>query len=137
MANATTWKSRVARWRASGLTAREFAAGKDYSPKTLTWWASRLKRAPQGGSGSSDVAVRLARVWIEGDEHVQRGPQAAPPKGDSDGEGAPAVAAQGGRGQRAGITLEVGGAVVALDVGFDTETLRSALEVLGSWGGCR
>lgn len=33
-------------WRASGLTADAFAAGKSFSAGTLRWWSSRLGRAP-------------------------------------------------------------------------------------------
>lgn len=47
----------MACWRASGLTAAEFAAGRGYSAATLKWWSSRLK-APQAGE------VTLARVVV-------------------------------------------------------------------------
>jgi len=43
------WEQRVARWRRSGQTAREFAAGEGLQPGTLRWWSSALKReAPRG-----------------------------------------------------------------------------------------
>lgn len=44
MADAETWAKRVAEWRASGLTAGEFAAGRGFGGSTLRWWASRLGR---------------------------------------------------------------------------------------------
>ena len=43
----TTWKKRVAEWRASGQTAAAFSAGRGWSPQTLRWWSSRLGRKAQ------------------------------------------------------------------------------------------
>ena len=43
------WTERIREWRASGLSAEEFAAGKDYEPSSLRWAASQLgaeKTAP-------------------------------------------------------------------------------------------
>jgi hypothetical protein len=45
-----TWAARVQRWRASGMTAREFAHRAGINPATLRWWSSRLGRAPHGGT---------------------------------------------------------------------------------------
>lgn len=36
------WAKRVAAWRASGKSLREFCEGRDYSPKRLQWWAWHL-----------------------------------------------------------------------------------------------
>jgi len=41
------WAERVRRWRASGRTAREFAAREGLHPRTLQWWSSALRRAPK------------------------------------------------------------------------------------------
>jgi lambda repressor-like predicted transcriptional regulator len=38
------WQQRVARWRRSGQTAREFSAAEGLHPSTLRWWSSALKR---------------------------------------------------------------------------------------------
>ena len=38
------WLERIRAWRASGLTADEFAAGRDFAAGTLRWWSSRLGR---------------------------------------------------------------------------------------------
>ena len=43
MATRSEWATRVRRWRASGLTAREFAGREGYNPRTLSWWACALK----------------------------------------------------------------------------------------------
>ena len=45
MADAKTWAKRVAAWRASGLTCREFAARERLPAwRTLRYWAWRLDR---------------------------------------------------------------------------------------------
>lgn len=38
------WADRVARWVASGLTARDFAEPGRFNPRTLAWWSSHLRR---------------------------------------------------------------------------------------------
>jgi transposase len=47
---AETWTKRVDRWRASGLTAKEFAAETGLNAGTLTYWKWRLGRAASGGT---------------------------------------------------------------------------------------
>jgi hypothetical protein len=39
------WAARVRQWRASGVTAGEFARRAGINPATLRWWSSRLKTA--------------------------------------------------------------------------------------------
>jgi hypothetical protein len=53
-----TWKKRVASWRASGQTAEEFSEGRAWSPKTLRWWSSRLRRE----GASATPVVRIAQL---------------------------------------------------------------------------
>jgi len=55
---AAEWTERVAAWRASGRTAREFAAGKGYSDKLLQWWGRELARRER----PKPAGVKLARV---------------------------------------------------------------------------
>ena len=72
MASAAEWTRRVASWRRSGLSAEEFASGKDYRAKTLAWWSSELKRRERSSSARGeerveprgDGEVRLARVHV-------------------------------------------------------------------------
>ncbi len=59
MADAETWSTRIAEWRASGLTAPDFCAGRDFTAGSLYFWSSRLGRR-NGPSASQDV--QLARV---------------------------------------------------------------------------
>jgi transposase len=68
MSKQATWKRRVAEWRASGLTAAEFAAERDFAPATLSWWAWRLgsgalpeRRAADGPQPSGFIRVVTAR----------------------------------------------------------------------------
>jgi hypothetical protein len=78
----TTWRRRVARWKASGETASAFGAREGIKASTLRWWSSvlqrehtsvpvrmvQLVRAPSS-SRSSGVIVDLpdarARVLVE------------------------------------------------------------------------
>ncbi len=52
-----TWKKRVASWRASGQTAEEFSEARPWSPKTLQWWSSRLKRRSETAAPAPIVRV--------------------------------------------------------------------------------
>ena len=55
------WSERVSAWRASGLTAPQFCAGRDFTPGGLRHWAHVLKKrglAPRPPAS----AVRLVRV---------------------------------------------------------------------------
>ena len=54
-----TWKKRVASWRASGETAEEFSEGRPWSPKTLRWYASRLRLPP---ARTAAPIVRVAQL---------------------------------------------------------------------------
>ncbi len=98
----STWAARVADWRASGLTAPAFCKGKGFSPNSLRYWASRLRKAEPG---TSTEGVRLARV-------VRPMPPSVP-------------AAE------TAIVIELGAARLGVRRGFDPETLRAVLDVLG------
>jgi transposase len=43
-ASPAVWRERVERWKSSGLTAKEFAATENLSPRSLSWWLWRLQR---------------------------------------------------------------------------------------------
>ncbi len=65
-AKAKLWAERVAEWRRSGQTSREFCEGKDYTNRALLWWSSQLNRQgdPPGVArgGERKNAVAFARV---------------------------------------------------------------------------
>src|SRR5215208_7163760 len=60
------WEKRVARWRESGLTAKEFAAEVGVNAQTLGYWGWRL-RQPEKGKAPRRRApmVRPAAEWVE------------------------------------------------------------------------
>jgi hypothetical protein len=55
------WAERVREWKASGQTAKEFAASRDFKPSTLVYWASCL-RTGSDRSKKRDRRIRIARV---------------------------------------------------------------------------
>lgn len=61
MSRASEWEVRVAEWRASGLTAKDFCLEREYSAQNLLSWSSTLQRRdreqPRAGRD-----VTLARV---------------------------------------------------------------------------
>lgn len=114
MSDPKTWEQRVAAWRASGQSAREFAEGRDLSVHMLRYWAKRVEK--EAVAPGPDTAVRVARVVVTASE-----PSLAPsttPQPSAAG-GAPAT-----------LVLELGGARVQIPAGFERATLRAVLEVL-------
>lgn len=117
MATPATWTRRVAQWKASGLTAAEYAAGKGYAPATLMWWSSRLNTQAVGGELSAvddrhSSRIPLARVVVRrelasGAEQLAETP----------------------------IAVELGGVRVVVRRGFDPEALRHVLELVGTGAG--
>ena len=78
-ASATEWAERVRAWRESGETAAEFAAGKDFTERTLTWWAGELARTSAGGQAQFSLAfmahfaVRLPRLCTKLRDEAETG----------------------------------------------------------------
>ena len=102
MAKASEWESRVASWRASGLTSSEFSKGRGYSHKSLLWWSCQLRRKP-ASTPARTGGVRLARV-------IRPTPSA------------PAVTTT--------VLIEIEGARVAVSSGANAETLRAVFDAL-------
>ncbi len=105
MTKSEEWLKRIEAWRASGKKAAEFCAGRDYTAKSLQWWAwhfdgSRSKRP------SSSKRVQFARVV------ARRG------------------AAQ--TNSVTGVVVHVGGARVEIAVGADHAIVSTVLEALRS-----
>lgn len=122
MANIETWTSRIAAWRASGLTAIDFSAGKEFAAGTLLWWSCRLAKLQKSaalqpsatGAGplltpAPTRKVQLARV-------VRRGKVASPP------------AAQRGE---VSVIVEVGAVRVVVPTGADAITFNMVLQAIG------
>ena len=53
------WRERVAQWRASGQTAREFAARRGINASTLSHWAWRLAQEPRGEGALARVPTMI------------------------------------------------------------------------------
>jgi len=61
MANRAEWRKRVTEWKRSGLTAEVFAAERGFSPRTLLWWSSTLRR-PTARLANRAAEVSFARL---------------------------------------------------------------------------
>jgi len=108
MADRNQWKRRVAEWRASGLSASEFAAGRGFARSTLTWWAWRLgsvASVPEGRPAAAGAG--LVRVLVRDEEAV-----------------APETP----------VVVEVGGVRVRVARGFDRGVLRDVVSLLSERG---
>jgi len=108
MADVEAWAKRVAEWRASGLTAKDFCAKHDLQLSSLRYWTYRLRAAVKP---SETTAVRLLPVAIKPQDAPQSIPQAEPHK--------PAL------------TVELGAARIVVPVGVDRTTLKTVLDALG------
>ena len=104
------WVERIGEWTRSGQSATEFAEGKPFTSGTLTWAASRLRK---GARGSSKVRASRARAGrqakIQMAEVVRRPSRA--------------VASES-------LVLEIGGARVLVQRGFDRTLLRDVMLAL-------
>ena len=58
----TTWRRRVARWKASGETASAFGAREGIKASTLRWWSSVLQREPTSAPVRMVQLVRIQKV---------------------------------------------------------------------------
>lgn len=116
MAKASEWAKRVSSWQASGLSADEFARGKDFRAKTLQWWSSELRRrarrdsrrAPVGTRSSGPAPVRFARVVTK---------RMAPSRPTESGLGS--------------LVVRVVGAEIVVQRGFDADLLAEVVRALG------
>lgn len=107
MSELEMWKQRVAEWKASGLKASAYCAGRDFEVKRLYQWATRLNRIE---AESPESRVRMARV-------VLRGRQEAPATREPAGQGT-------------GVSIELQGVRVVVPPGVDRATLSAVLDAL-------
>lgn len=63
-ATESKWAKRIDEWLASGLTADQFAEGKDFRPKTLLWhrWRKRRDGGLQEEVDGATVVTRQSRT---------------------------------------------------------------------------
>lgn len=114
MSKQAQWAERVSAWRASGKTLSEFAEGQAYKASTLQWWERKLRRSQQSSRSTmrpeatavarSTGPVRMARV-----APVPRAPYAS-------------------------ILVEVSGARVVVQRGFDAELFYEVVAALRGAG---
>lgn len=62
------WSRLVTEWKRSGLTAREFAAGRGIRAGTLSWWHWRLGRDRRAGA---EDQLQLGFVPVEVDRGTE------------------------------------------------------------------
>jgi hypothetical protein len=98
------WKKHVVGWRASGETAKRYSAKHGLAANSLCWWASRLKRDGELG----EAAMRWAKLEVASAATLE-------------------VAAPARLGR---IVLLVRDVQIAVERGFDTETLAAIVAVI-------
>ena len=113
MADEKSWAKRVTEWQASGLTAAEYCAGREFTVTALYWWSSRLRKAGLE-KGSPRRSIRMARV-------VRRTSREAAPT-------------ESGL-ELAVVLIERGDARVFVPPGVDRATLAIVLEALAGHQG--
>ena len=104
------WVDRIEEWTRSGQSAAEFAEGKPFTSGTLTWAASRLRNGAVGKSKQHRSRPRGARKQkIQMAEVIRRPSRVA-------------IAEK--------LVLEIGGARVSVERGFDRLLLRDVVLAL-------
>ncbi len=104
------WVDRIEEWTRSGQSAAEFAEGKPFTSGTLTWAASRLRNGAVGKSKQRRSRPRGARKQkIQMSEVIRRPSRVA-------------IAEK--------LVLEIGGARVSVERGFDRLLLRDVVLAL-------
>jgi hypothetical protein len=114
------WVERIREWRASGLSAEEFATSKGFKSSTLCWAASLLGRsskssAPTPGSEPSQAQRRTKRRSASASQTPRFLPVHARPAG--------AAAAE--------MIVEIGVARIRVLRGFDVSLLSEVIRALG------
>jgi hypothetical protein len=70
------WRREVAAWKRSGQTAREYAASRDLSEDTLTWWNWRLKRQRRDSMPAAPLQLLPAHLLDDDEGTAEHGEQA-------------------------------------------------------------
>jgi hypothetical protein len=115
MANEKIWGERVAAWRASGLTAKEFTAGQPFSAQQMWNWSYRLRRAslaPSTPVGNPRLVTRAVKKCVRL-ARVVRVAASAPPVPPT-----------------MGLVVEWHGARIAVPPAFDRATFSTVLDAI-------
>ncbi len=105
MAKALEWASRVAAWKASGLSRRDFARDGGYAPATLGWWQTELRRRGIAAVEAPAPGPMFTRV-------VARHTPSAPPI------------------RSTSVIIDIGRARITVARGFDAALLRDVVAAL-------
>lgn len=112
-ATETKWAGRIAEWHESGLTSEQFSEGRDFSANGLRHWAFKLGKTKRRRRQAEVPIARVVRVPAESAAKTIAG--ATVPVDSS-------------------LVVEIGGARVVVQPGFDRETLALLVEVLAARG---
>jgi hypothetical protein len=112
--SAAKWAEMVAAWEGSGQTAMAFAAERGVAESSLRWWKTELARraAKDAARRSTDVRRRSHKVAVAR-VVVRKGEVGMPIRT------APFV------------SIDIGGARIVVEAGFDRELLREVVQALG------
>lgn len=118
------WVERIREWRASGLSAKDFAATKGCRASTLFWAASQLRHATKSPALTAPGAGEVhARARAEGRTPSSSEPPRFLPVRTRAAETAVAE-----------MVVEVGAARVRVLRGFDASLLGEVVRALGGTG---
>jgi len=112
-ATAAKWTERIRDWRASGLSASQYVAGKEFEASTLRYWASRLKPASTATTAPTATTPRLVELVPRSRSRAQSPSPSPVARCESD------------------LVIEVGAVRVRVGRGFDRELLADVVGVLG------
>ncbi len=115
------WAARVRDWRASGKSAEDFAADKDFEAASLRWAASQV-----GGGAPESVARKLAPPAVPRRRSRRSAPKPVPPRF------AP-VRVRRSPPTVAEMVVEVGGGRIHVCGGADMTLLGDVVRALGRW----
>jgi hypothetical protein len=115
------WVERVREWRASGLSAKDFAMAKGYKASTLCWAASLLRRATESPAPTVPVA---------GEVHCRARAERRTPSSSKSPRFLP-VRTRAVEAAVAEMVIEIGPARVRVLRGFDASLLSEVVRALG------
>jgi hypothetical protein len=104
------WVERIEEWGRSGQSATDFAEGKPFTSGTLNWAASQLRKRARGKGKRREGGPRAKRQQKIRMAEVVRRPSTTPVV--------------------ASVAVEVGGAVITIQRGFDRTLLRDVVVAL-------
>jgi hypothetical protein len=115
------WAEHVETWRCSGKTATAYCEERGLKYGALRYWSGRIGRERPGPRAKTEV--RFAAIRREPATATARPAKPATPANTTS-------ASRPTPSSRSGVHLQLGGAQVELEVGFDDETLSRVVAVL-------